>query len=87
MAASPNPARDGTWIGFSMDRDGPAKLRIYEPSGRIVRELVSGTVLSGEQMRFWDGRDKAGRRVASGVYFYRFEASGRSLTRKLVMVR
>ena len=35
----------------------------------------------------WNGLDDAGRRVASGVYFYRLEAEGFRATRKLVVMK
>jgi hypothetical protein len=37
----------------------------------------------------WDGRDSAGREVASGVYLYRLEAIDRGFveTKRMVLVR
>jgi hypothetical protein len=35
----------------------------------------------------WDGRDDAGRAVASGAYAYRLEAAGRVEVRKLLLLR
>ena len=67
----PNPFRDA--ISF---RIGPvtagARLTIYDVSGRAVREFAPGT-MSGDGSIRWDGRDHAGRKVASGVYLVRFE--------------
>ena len=35
----------------------------------------------------WDGRDNTGARVASGVYYVQFEAGGKALRQKVVLVR
>lgn len=85
--ASPNPTRAGAWIHFSLGQSGPAKLSVFDVSGRRVRSLLSGEGHGGAQALFWDGRDEAGRELASGVYFYRLQAGERSLTRKLVLIR
>jgi hypothetical protein len=33
----------------------------------------------------WDGRDGIGSRVASGLYLYRLDTKGTTITRKLVV--
>ncbi len=83
----PNPVKDTTHIGFAIPREGPAKLRIYDVAGRLVRTLLDGPVTHGENFLVWDGRDEIGRAVAGGVYFYRLEADGEVRTRKLLLVR
>jgi flagellar hook assembly protein FlgD len=36
----------------------------------------------------WDGKDDAGRRLSSGVYFYKMEsASGATEAKKLLMLK
>ena len=35
----------------------------------------------------WDGRDGAGRPLASGLYIYQLRAGGREQTRKLLLLR
>jgi hypothetical protein len=56
-------------------------------SGRLVRTLVNGFEEGGERSIYWNGRDDAGRGVASGIYFYRIEALGFDQTRKMVKLR
>jgi hypothetical protein len=66
---------------------GEVSLRIYDVRGRLVRTLVSGHGVPGEQSVTWDGRDDRGYSVASGVYFYRLSAGGVSMTRKMVLTK
>jgi flagellar hook assembly protein FlgD len=45
--------------------------------------LVSGVQAAGGHTLRWDGRDRSGRVVGSGLYFVRLEAAGRALIRRL----
>jgi hypothetical protein len=60
---------------------------VYDITGRRVRDL--GTILrpSGRSLVRWDGRDAAGRAVASGVYFVRCDAAGEEAARAVTVVR
>jgi len=88
----PNPVLRGarhnvTTIRYQVPEPGQATLRIYDAAGRLVRELVNGTVEAGSHEARWDGRDVRGRDVASGVYFYRLEAErAGSMVRKMVLL-
>ena len=55
--------------------------------GVTVRTLSRGWVDSGTHVVRWDGRNDAGRAVASGVYFCRLDAAQRVATRKLLLLR
>ena len=63
-------------------RDLAADLALLEPLG--VKAVFAPAV---EQSVYWDGTDKQGRRVASGVYFYRLRAEDLSLTRKMLLIK
>jgi hypothetical protein len=67
--AVPNPFNPSTRIDFSLDQGGPVQLSIYDVAGRLVRTLVDENLSRGTHHRRWDGRNQAGRQVASGVYF------------------
>jgi hypothetical protein len=84
---SPNPARGEARIEYALDTPGPACVRIYNLSGQLVRTLVDETKEAGAYTTKWDGHDSQGRRTANGIYFYRLNASGRSITRKMVVLR
>jgi hypothetical protein len=87
MQNQPNPFNPLTRIGFSVERSGPVTLRVYDIGGRLVRTLVDRTLPAGAHAEVWDGRDDAGSRVASGIYFYRLDAGSRSMTKKAVLLR
>jgi predicted glutamine amidotransferase len=86
-AAGPNPASRETRLRFALPTPQPVTLRILDAQGRVVRTLIEGRVDAGEHEIAWDGRDAHGMLLGSGVYFSRFDAGGRSETRKLAIVR
>jgi hypothetical protein len=86
-APSPNPARGGTNLRFALPRETRVSVALYDQQGRRVRVLLQGAAPAGEHALAWDGRDDAGRPVASGIYFVRLGAEGRTLTRRIVAIR
>ncbi len=83
----PNPFNPSTTIRFEMVSRGRASLRIYDVRGALVRTLFDDTREAGPGTASWDGRDDAGRVVASGVYLCRLTAGGESGTRKMVLLK
>jgi hypothetical protein len=83
----PNPFNPTTHIRFSMPAPGPFRLTVHDAAGRRVRTLRDGVAPAGWHDARWDGRDDAGRRVASGVYFYRLEAPGGTQARKMLLLK
>jgi hypothetical protein len=65
----------------------PVRLRIYDLRGRIARVLVNDVRPAGHYEVRWDGRDDEGAAVASGVYLIALNASGQTVTRKVLCVK
>jgi len=55
--------------------------------GRLVQELVAGTMAPGRHQAVWDGRDRDGRAAAAGIYFVLMTGEGKSLTSKMVLAK
>ena len=83
----PNPFNPMTRVTFSLDRDGPASLAVYDVQGRLVRRLVTDSLEAGTHTAVWDGSDDSGRPVGSGVYFARLVAGGQVVQHKMVMLK
>ena len=62
-------------------------LKVYNIAGQAVKTLVEETQGQGAYHVSWDGRDDGGRTVQAGVYFYRLNAVGENILRKLVLVK
>ncbi|MFN2372084.1 MAG: S8 family serine peptidase, partial [Candidatus Krumholzibacteriia bacterium] len=87
LAAAPNPFNPRTELGFTLTAPARAELAIYDVRGMLVRRLLVGELAAGTHTVAWDGRDRAGRAVASGVYLARLEAAGTVQERKLTLIR
>ncbi len=83
----PNPFNPSTRIKFSVPRDGHVDLGVYDLSGRKVRTLVSETRDQGDYSVTWDGRDDTGNQSASGMYFYKLNTGGKTISRKMTLVK
>ena len=84
----PNPFNPLTTITFEISRQTTVNLRVFDLSGRLVRVLLGDEVIApGRHETVWDGRDKGGRKVASGTYFYRLEAGGVSETKRMTLLK
>ncbi len=84
----PNPFNPQTTIAFDLPHKGAVSVQVLDVAGRIVKKLIEGEVYSnGRHEVVWNGRDDAGRQVASGTYFYRLEAGSYSETKRMVLVK
>ncbi|UCF04772.1 MAG: T9SS type A sorting domain-containing protein [bacterium] len=83
----PNPFNPNTTISYQLAQHGYVDLRIYDVAGRLVRVLVSESKDPGLYAVEWNGRDRRGVQVASGIYFYRLESGSFSQTRRMVLLR
>jgi len=84
----PNPFNPEAVIAFTTSPQGACHLRIYDSAGRLVRSLLEEMNLPAgrHEVRF-NGRDAAGRKVASGVYFYNLEAPNGSTRGRMVLMK
>jgi parallel beta-helix repeat protein len=88
LGASPNPFAVATVVTFNPPPGEQVRLQVFEPSGRLVRALLSdGARAWGRQARRWDGMDECGTPVAAGTYFFRLEVDGRSAVVKGTLLR
>jgi len=92
LEIQPNPFTAATTISYSIPHAGPARLRVFDIGGRLIRTLVHEARSSGEHSIRWDGRDSNGRRVPVGIYSIQLEStqaalSQRAPTRRVILMR
>ena len=83
----PNPFNPMTRIAFSLPQPGAVKVSVFDVSGRLVRELGSNEFDAGRGEIVWDGTDRLGEPVATGVYLYRMQAAGEVRDGKMVLLK
>ena len=84
---APNPFNSQTVLSYFLLKSGSARLEVFALSGQRVAVLQQGPQQAGLHRLHWDGRDAAGRPVASGAYLYRLVTEEVVLTRKLILLR
>lgn len=72
----PNPFNPTTTIKYALPAASKIKLRIFDMFGREVNTLVEGVQEAGYRIVEWNATNRFGQPVATGVYFYRIEATG-----------
>ena len=88
----PNPFNPETWIPYHLSEDADVKLTIYDINGEVVRDIDVGHQTAAKydtrsKAIYWDGRNRFGEQVASGIYFYHLQAGDFSGTRKMVILK
>jgi len=83
----PNPFNPNTSIKYYLPNQDYVSLRIFNASGELVKILLSKDQLKGYHTIIWDGKDRHGNNVTSGVYFYTLKAGKQTITKKMVLLR
>ncbi len=83
----PNPFNPETTISFGLPKASYVKIQIFDISGRLVRTLIDKAINSGYYRVTWNGRNRFGKLVGSGLYFCRMEASDYQSIMKLIFAK
>jgi hypothetical protein len=87
LGAWPNPFRPSTVVTYEVRQPAHVTLRVYDPRGRLVADLVDQDVGPGRHRVSWNGSNDAGCEVTSGVYLIRMRAGTYESTTKVVVLR
>ena len=86
-APSPNPFNPATVLRYHIPNGArQVRLQVFDQRGHLVRELETATEAGWQETR-WDGRDSAGSRMASGLYFARLNVDGVNQIQKMALVK
>ncbi len=84
----PNPFNPSTTISFASEKSGNCELTVYDLRGRRVKTLFSGHVNAEVTNSIvWNGDDDNNKKVASGIYFYRLTGNGKTVNRKMILMK
>ena len=87
LVPAPSPARGPMVMTVSLPERADVTLTIFDASGRRIVGLAGGPWEAGNHPIPWDGRDRSGREVSSGLYFARLEALGHTLHARFVRMK
>jgi hypothetical protein len=78
----PNPFNPATIIRFSIPEVSQVSLRVYDILGNLVADLFNGETAPGYYQAAFNAAN-----LASGVYFYRLESSGKVQVMKMTLLK
>jgi len=83
----PNPFNPSTTIKYDLPKRSRVIATIYDILGNHIKTIVNGMQSAGRKSLTWNGKDKQGNNVTSGIYFYQIKAAGFSKTNKMIMIK
>lgn len=84
----PNPFNPATTIRYGLPNAERVTLKVYNLLGEEVATLVNDEQkAAGYHVAIWDGRNKHGNTVASGIYIYHLRAGSFSMTKKMALIK
>ena len=83
----PNPFNPITTINYDIPENGNVSLIIYDILGRQVIQIINEFQEASYKSIQWNGRNKSGQLVGTGMYFYAIEAGKYSAIRKMVLLK
>jgi len=83
----PNPFNPVTTIAFTLPERCQVNLRLFNILGQEVRRLIDQVLPAGEHKIVFDGLDRHGNQLATGVYLYRIDTEAFSKSRKMILMK
>ena len=82
-----DPSGDTTRIRFGIPLEMDVRVSIFSLMGRELITLHDGLTSAGFHEVEWDGTDREGVPVKSGMVFYQVRTPSQTITRKLLLLR
>jgi len=83
----PNPFNPTTTIRYEIRRRSHVRLVIHNVLGEEIVTLTNKEITPGSYTQQWDGRNKNGIDVPSGIYLYQLIIDEHRLTKKMILFR
>lgn len=83
----PNPFNPSTRISFELRVNTPVRLTIYDVLGREVVMLVNEQLSAGRHEYVWNGQDKNGAAMPTGIYLYELKTGNITRLKKMTLVK
>ena len=76
-----------TSINYIVKKTQNVKIDIYNIKGQKVTNLINKVKTPGKYTIGWDGHSKSGKKISSGVYFYRMKSGNYTSTKKMILLK
>jgi len=84
---APNPFNPETRIDYHLPEYGHVSIQVVNVLGEHVMTLIDQKQEPGNHHVVWNGLDKTGRRVESGIYWVRMTSGDHRLSRKIMLIK
>jgi len=83
----PNPFNASTTLHYDVPEPSDVKITIYDILGKEIITIVDEFQYYGYKKIIWDGKNRNGKIVPPGVYFYRAHLGDLVETKKMIMLK
>ena len=83
----PNPFNSKTQFKFSLLKPSNIYVEIINIKGSKVKTIFQGPKTEGTHFIYWDGKDRRGLILGSGVYFVLFKGENFSKKQKVLLIK
>ncbi len=84
----PNPFNPNTTIQYTLPINRKVSIKIYNVNGQLVNTLVNNKLVSaGTHKVMWNGKNKNGLQVSTGMYFYSLEWAGMKKVKSMTLLK
>jgi hypothetical protein len=87
ISSYPNPFTNSSTIKFDAKNSTNALIEVYNVKGQKVVTICQNYLDKGPHQMTWSGLDSNGKKVSSGVYFYRIQTDHSTKTHKMVVIK
>lgn len=83
----PNPFNPETTIHYTITKQSPVKVEIFDVKGQRITTLINQFQNPGPKSVLWNGQNHQGKKVSSGIYFYKISSSMECYSGKMLLMK
>ena len=83
----PNPFNPSTTIRYNLAKASQVELAVFNAMGQKITKLVSEHQTAGYHQVVWDGKNKNGSFVSSGIYIYQIKTGVNLSAKKMIYMK
>jgi hypothetical protein len=85
--AYPNPFNPATTVKYKISQEENVAIKVFDLLGKEIKQLLNATRNIGVYEITWDGTDRNGNKMPSGVYFINLRSDNFNKTIKTVLMK
>ena len=85
--AYPNPFNPATQLSFVLQKPSHVKIKIFNILGEQIKTILENDLSTGFHKVSWNGKNKSGQNVSSGLYVYTIKIGNIIIPNKIILMR